>query len=151
MSPDPQHQKLFRRPADDLTIPPIDQEKSTVQFTLNDADPRLLEDAGKTLLAGAKRFLHPNPVRGLDNCDEHTANAGRSLFVRYWAVANGKSTVFPIRGAASLDLNEKVFGKEGSTRSVQNCFMQGPELRLHFRPCLMKGKAESRWMFVAED
>ena len=37
------------------------------------------ETSGKTLLAGAKRFFCTNSVCGLDGCDEHTANAGRSF------------------------------------------------------------------------
>jgi hypothetical protein len=115
-----QRQKLVRCTAGYLAKSPVDEEESTVQFTLKDADPRLLKNAGKSLLAGAKRLLHPNPVRGLDNCNEHTAHAGRSYLVRYWAVAKGKATVFPIRSAASLDLDEKVFGKERATLSVQN-------------------------------
>ena len=132
-------QKLIRRTADDLAISLVHEKELAVQFTLNDADPGLLEDAGKTLLAGAKRFLGPDPVRGLDRCNEHTAHACGSFFVRYRAVADGKASVFPIRSAVPLDLNEKVFGKERATRSVQNCLMQWPELRLDFRPYLMKG------------
>src|SRR6202044_1141076 len=69
-----QRQKLVRRTADDLAKPLVDQEESTVQFALNDADAGLFENAGETLLAGAKRFLHPNPACGLDNRDEHAAD-----------------------------------------------------------------------------
>ena len=79
----------------------------------------------------------------------YTTNAGGSRFFRHRTVANGKATVFPIRRAASLDLDEKVFGKERATRSRQDRFVQRPELRLHFRPCFMEGKAEGRGMFVS--
>ena len=133
-------QELIRGTADDLAISLVHEEEATIQFTLNDADAGLLEDAGETLLAGAKRLLSPNPVRGLDGRNEHAAHACRSFFVRYRAVADGKAGVFPIRNAAALDLNEKIFSEEGAACSVQNRLVQGPQLKLDFRPYLMEGK-----------
>jgi hypothetical protein len=146
-----QLQEFIGRTADDLAKPPVDEEELTVQFTLNDTNAGLLEDPRETLLAGPKRVFRPNPACGLNHGNEHAAHAAGSLFVRYGAVADGKATVFPIGRAVALDFDKKILCKERAARSAQDGLVQRPELRLNFRPRLMKRQAEGHRMLVAED
>ena len=105
----------------------------------------------KSLLASSQSLLGPDTIGGFYDSDEHAADTLWGGIIRNGTITEGEARIFPFETAAPLDLDEKVFGKKRSTRSVQNSFMQGSELRLHFWPRLLKWQTESRRVFVAED
>jgi hypothetical protein len=110
-----------------------------------------MEDAGEPLLTRAKRLLGANSARGLDDRNQHAANAGRGVFVWNRTVTESEPAIFPIGRTASLDWNKQIFGEERATCPLKDRLVQQLELGLDFWPCLMKRKAKCRWMLIAED
>src|ERR1700722_371086 len=137
---DPEEQHCFARPTAD----------SRDEIDLPASDPAQMHCRSISFLALAQSLFHLHSVRGLDDGDKHSADAGSGSIIRNRAVADGETRVLPLR-AMPLNSQEQVFLKESTSFATQKALMQPKQFGLNFRPNVAKRQPERAGMLVAED